>query len=57
MNRPPASVASRLARENARKARKVLGWKPRISFKALVRDMVESDLDVMRREGVQNERV
>ncbi len=41
---------------DARKARKVLGWKPKISFKALVDDMMTSDLELMRREGVRNER-
>ena len=41
---------------DARKARKALGWKPKMSFKDLVRDMMESDLDLMRREGVRNER-
>jgi GDPmannose 4,6-dehydratase len=41
---------------DARKARKVLGWKPKMSFKDLVRDMMESDLELMRREGVRNER-
>ncbi|MHB1219867.1 MAG: GDP-mannose 4,6-dehydratase [Alphaproteobacteria bacterium] len=43
-------------RGDARKARKVLGWKPKMSFKDLVRDMMESDLELMRREGVRNER-
>lgn len=42
---------------DARKARKILGWKPRTSFKELVRDMVESDLELMRREGVRHELV
>ena len=41
---------------DARKARKVLGWKPKISFKDLVDDMMTSDLELMRREGVRNER-
>ncbi|HJT06181.1 MAG TPA: GDP-mannose 4,6-dehydratase [Stellaceae bacterium] len=35
---------------DASKAARVLGWKPRISFAALVRDMVESDLAVMAKE-------
>jgi GDPmannose 4,6-dehydratase len=41
---------------DARKARKVLGWKPKMSFKDLVDDMMTSDLELMRREGVRNER-
>ncbi|MCX7354079.1 MAG: GDP-mannose 4,6-dehydratase [Alphaproteobacteria bacterium] len=41
---------------DARKARKVLGWKPKTSFKDLVDDMMTSDLELMRREGVRNER-
>jgi len=41
---------------DARKARKVLGWKPKMSFKGLVDDMMASDLELMRREGVRNER-
>jgi len=32
------------------KARKVLGWQPRVSFDALVTMMVESDLDLAQRE-------
>jgi GDPmannose 4,6-dehydratase len=35
---------------DASKAARVLGWKPRTSFAALVRDMVESDLAVMAKE-------
>jgi GDPmannose 4,6-dehydratase len=35
---------------DASKAARVLGWKPRTSFAALVRDMVESDLAVMAEE-------
>jgi GDPmannose 4,6-dehydratase len=31
------------------KAKSVLGWKPEISFKDLVRDMMESDLIIMKR--------
>jgi GDPmannose 4,6-dehydratase len=38
----PAEV-SRL-RGDARKARRVLGWKPRVSFTELVRMMVDSDI-------------
>jgi GDPmannose 4,6-dehydratase len=32
---------------DASKARKVLGWEPRCSFRELVREMVESDLDLL----------
>jgi GDPmannose 4,6-dehydratase len=32
------------------KARKALGWKPKVSFDGLVKMMVESDLDLARRE-------
>ncbi|HZY02681.1 MAG TPA: GDP-mannose 4,6-dehydratase [Anaeromyxobacteraceae bacterium] len=38
-------------RGDASKARKVLGWKPRTSFKELVRLMVESDLRLAEREA------
>jgi GDPmannose 4,6-dehydratase len=37
---------------DASKARKVLGWKPRVSFKALAKMMTESDWEVARRETV-----
>jgi GDPmannose 4,6-dehydratase len=45
-----------LLRGDARKARRKLGWRHRTSFEALVKEMVESDLDVIRREGVRHER-
>jgi len=32
------------------KARRVLGWKPEISFEQLVRSMVENDLELARQE-------
>lgn len=35
---------------DARKARKVLGWQPEISFEELVRCMVEHDLELARQE-------
>ena len=35
---------------DASKARKKLGWKPRVSFKHLVEMMVESDMELARRE-------
>lgn len=31
------------------KAREKIGWKPTITFEALVKDMMDSDLDLMRR--------
>ncbi|MFM9025418.1 MAG: GDP-mannose 4,6-dehydratase, partial [Planctomycetaceae bacterium] len=34
------------------KARRRLGWKPRVTFDALVAMMVDSDLDLARREQV-----
>jgi GDPmannose 4,6-dehydratase len=36
---------------DASKARRELGWSPRVSFAALVRMMVESDLELARREA------
>jgi GDPmannose 4,6-dehydratase len=44
----PAEVDTLLG--DARKARKRLGWKPRIGFDALVREMMEADLRDARRE-------
>jgi GDPmannose 4,6-dehydratase len=38
------------------KARAKLGWSHRISFDALVREMVDSDLDAVRRESVRRNR-
>ncbi len=35
---------------DATKAREVLGWKPRVDFRGLVKMMIESDLEVARRE-------
>jgi GDPmannose 4,6-dehydratase len=35
---------------DATKARKVLGWKPQVDFRGLVKMMVESDLELARRE-------
>jgi len=37
---------------DAAKARRLLGWEPKVGFKELVRMMVESDLDLARREVV-----
>jgi GDPmannose 4,6-dehydratase len=36
---------------DASKARRVLGWQPKVGFKQLVRDMVDADLAAVRREG------
>ena len=36
---------------NAAKARAVLGWRPKMSFKDLVQVMVDSDLELARREA------
>jgi GDPmannose 4,6-dehydratase len=35
---------------DARKARRVLGWKPKVTFRELVRMMVDADLELVRRE-------
>ena len=45
----PAEVDTLLANPN--KAKKKLGWKPKVSFKDLVYDMVQSDLDFVEKEG------
>ena len=45
----PSEVDTLLA--NYSKARKILGWKPRVSFKDLVKDMVESDLEFVEKSG------
>ncbi|OPY25441.1 MAG: UDP-galactose-4-epimerase [Methanocella sp. PtaU1.Bin125] len=44
----PAEVNLLLA--DPSKARKTLGWKPEVSFKQLVKMMVESDIDLVARE-------
>lgn len=44
----PAEVETLLG--DAAKARRVLGWEPKISFKELVRLMVESDMKIAQRE-------
>jgi GDPmannose 4,6-dehydratase len=44
----PAEVDTLLG--DARKARRQLGWKPRIGFAALVREMMQADLGDARRE-------
>jgi len=40
---------------NPSKANKQLGWKPKYDLNALVREMVEADLDVFRREKILKE--
>ncbi|MGB2821215.1 MAG: GDP-mannose 4,6-dehydratase, partial [Phycisphaerae bacterium] len=35
---------------DASKAREKLGWQPKVKFADLVREMVESDLELARRE-------
>ncbi len=42
---------------DARKARKILGWKPRVTFKALAKLMAESDLALVKREMVLGKKV
>jgi GDPmannose 4,6-dehydratase len=36
---------------NPEKARRLLGWEPKVRFKELVRIMVEHDLDLAKREA------
>lgn len=45
----PAEVSA--LQGDSSKARKVLGWKPSVSFKDLVRMMVKSDIDLIGREN------
>ena len=45
----PAEVDTLLANPN--KAKKILKWKPKVSFKELVKDMVLSDLEFVKKEG------
>jgi GDPmannose 4,6-dehydratase len=37
---------------DAAKARKTLGWEPKVTFKALAKMMVEADLKLAKREKV-----
>jgi GDPmannose 4,6-dehydratase len=37
---------------DATRARTKLGWEPQISFDTLVKDMVDSDLEIARRDAV-----
>jgi GDPmannose 4,6-dehydratase len=34
---------------DASKAQRILGWKPEVSFEEMVRRMVESDLEVVKK--------
>ena len=43
----PSEVETLLG--NSRKARKILKWKPKISFKQLVKEMVEKDLQMIKK--------
>jgi len=44
-----------LLQGDASKARRVLGWRPRVSFKELVKMMIEADLELARKEAFLNE--
>ena len=46
----PTEVESLLG--DATRARTKLGWKPEISFDTLVKDMVDTDLEIARRDAV-----
>jgi GDPmannose 4,6-dehydratase len=46
----PAEVETLLG--DARRAREILGWSPRTGFDALVREMVQSDLSLARRDAL-----
>jgi GDPmannose 4,6-dehydratase len=35
---------------DASKAKKVLGWEPKVTFKGLVRMMMDADLELARKE-------
>lgn len=50
----PTEVDSLLG--NAEKARRVLGWEPKVKFKELARMMVEADLQLARQEAILRER-
>jgi hypothetical protein len=36
------------------KAKKILGWKPKVNFKQLVRIMIKADLELAKREAHMN---
>ena len=37
---------------DARKAKKILKWKPKISFNQMIKEMIESDLELAKKEFV-----
>ncbi|MEZ5917554.1 MAG: GDP-mannose 4,6-dehydratase [Parvularculaceae bacterium] len=41
---------------DATKARQELGWKPKVGFKDLVKELVASDLKLVEAEGQRNDR-
>jgi GDPmannose 4,6-dehydratase len=43
-------------RGDASKARRVLGWDPRVSFAELIRMMVDADMERVRREVAERDR-
>ena len=45
----PSDVETLLG--NCKKAKKELKWKPKYDFKALVKDMVQDDLEFIKKEG------
>ena len=36
---------------NPARAKKILKWKPKVNFKQLVKDMVTSDLEFVKKQG------
>jgi GDPmannose 4,6-dehydratase len=50
----PAEVDTLLA--NPEKAKRILGWKPKTSFKSLVKIMAESDLELVKKEALVEKR-
>lgn len=46
----PTDVASLLG--DASKAKKILGWQPKIQFPELVEEMIREDLDIARRDAI-----
>ncbi len=44
-------------RGDASKARRLLGWRPKVSFAELVREMVRADLETLRRELLGGRRI
>ena len=49
----PAEVETLLG--DATKARTVLGWEPKVSFEQLVAEMVDSDLELARRDAAMTQ--